>query len=93
MPTQIPPDWRRSRRYACRSRPLTGYDCRTVDISAQGLGIETLQWLEPGSEIEIEVKGKPIAFEVRHCRDGGDGLFRAGLLAKDLDADLMTFFL
>jgi len=63
-----------------------------VDISSEGLGIETMQWLEPGSEIQIEVKGRPIAFEVRHCRNGGDGLFRAGLLAKDLDADLMTLF-
>ncbi len=54
-------------------------DARIIDVSGEGLGIEMAAALPMGAGIAVQSDENIALGEVRHCRELGPGLFRAGV--------------
>ena len=55
-----------------------------VDISRDGLGLESALKMEIGDTVAVESQSNLAFGVVRHCREMGNGLYRAGLLVHNV---------
>jgi hypothetical protein len=56
---------------------------RILDASKSGIRVQTSEFIQTGSLVQLRIKNTIVLGEVRYCVDAGDG-FYAGVQVQDL---------
>lgn len=57
---------------------------RIVDVSRSGMQVSVAASLAPGSTVKIRLRDAVVFAEVRYCRAGSGGEYRAGLMLQEV---------
>ena len=68
----------------CGSRSESSVPGTLLDLAVSGMRLEIPHSVEAGTMIYVETESALIAGEVRHCREGHEGRFEAGVQVTDI---------